>query len=105
MAHIGQWDCSISRNYNYSDAAGKDVDIYVIDSGLVITYLSFKCCAKFFKNLIEDSLNKDFFDYRTYVTEIIDSSKYRVAKKVNIYAIKVVRDNSTSDISIVIKGI
>ncbi|EPS36636.1 hypothetical protein H072_9904 [Dactylellina haptotyla CBS 200.50] len=88
-----------SLNYNYAFDApnGKGVDIYVLDSGVNIDHVEFQGRAK---NLFT-AFNGDFRDlhgHGTNVAGIVGSRAYGVAKRANIYALRVLdAENRGSD--------
>lgn len=105
LARVGQWDPNPSNSYQYPDACGTGVDVYVLDSGLMDSHSSFEGRAKFVKNYIPDSSNDDIVGHGTHVAGTIGSSKFGVAKKANIYGLKVLDDKNQGAYSGMISAI
>ncbi|KAK9712951.1 hypothetical protein K7432_006788 [Basidiobolus ranarum] len=110
--------------YVYNTAAGKGVDVYVLDSGVNVAHQDFQGRAKFganFANEIDDDLrgHGDAFnhicsliyslidgDYAgTHVAGIIAGSAFGVAKKANIISVKVISTKAHTGTSTIIQGL
>jgi len=105
IVRVGQWGAARGNTYQYPDTAGQGVDVYVLDSGLVASHPSFEGRAKFVRNFVPRSSNGDVIGHGTHVAGTIGSSKYGVAKKANIYSLKVLGDDGNGPYSSIIAAI
>jgi len=105
LARVGKWSPGGGNSYQYPDASGAGVDVYVLDTGLMFSHSSFEGRAKFIQNYVPGSGNNDVVGHGTHVAGTIGSSIYGVAKKANIYGLKVLGDNNRGDYSGMISAI
>ncbi|ORX82590.1 subtilisin-like protein [Anaeromyces robustus] len=91
--------------YLYQNSSGKDVTVYVIDTGINIHHVEFGGRAILGGNYSEEIENDDLNGHGTHVAGIIGGSIYGVAKKVNLVSVKVVNKNGEGSLSSVIQGI
>ncbi|KAI1153044.1 subtilisin-like protease PR1K [Nemania diffusa] len=89
--------------YTYDDSAGEGVCAYVVDTGIDITHPDFEGRATFASNQV-DSDNTDGNGHGTHVAGTIGSKTYGVAKKVALYAVKVLGADGSGSNSGVIAG-
>lgn len=89
-------------NYNYT---GEYVDIYVIDTGIRTTHREFEGRATFMINTVGDGQDTDCVGHGTHVASIVGSRTYGVAKKAQIFAVKVLDCTGAGDIFSIITGI
>lgn len=94
LARVGSWNSKGGNTFEYPDAGGAGVDVYVLDTGLMYSHSSFGGRAKFVKNYVQGSSNNDVVGHGTHVSGTIGSSIYGIAKKANIYGLKVLGDNN-----------
>jgi subtilisin family serine protease len=76
-----------SAEYDYDSSAGAGACAYIIDTGVYAAHPELEGRAKLIKSYT--GVNKDDNGHGTHVAGTIGSKTYGVAKKVNIYAIKV----------------
>lgn len=106
LARVGGWGAAASKNsYEYPSAAGEGVDVYILDTGLVVSHPSFEGRAKFAQSFVNGQGAADPVGHGTHVAGTVGSSKYGVAKKANIFGVKVLGDNRDGTYSSVIEGI
>ncbi|KAI0129549.1 peptidase S8/S53 domain-containing protein [Xylariales sp. AK1849] len=91
--------------YVYDDSAGEGVCAYVIDTGILTTHTQFGGRATFLKNYAGDGSNTDGNGHGTHVSGTIGGSTYGVAKKVSLFAVKVLDASGSGTNSGVISGI
>ncbi|KAH6647480.1 peptidase S8/S53 domain-containing protein [Truncatella angustata] len=91
--------------YTYDDSAGTGVCAYVIDTGILTTHTQFSGRATFLANYAGDGSNTDGNGHGTHVAGTIGGSTYGVAKKVSLYAVKVLNASGSGTNSGVISGI
>src|SRR5688500_3477569 len=87
------------RNYYYSDSAGKDIFVYVVDTGIRLTHDDFNGRAIWGANFISSSPDSDQDGHGTHVAGIIAGRTYGVAKKATVVAVKVLDDTGSGSMS------
>ncbi|RGP71943.1 putative endopeptidase k [Fusarium sporotrichioides] len=92
-----------SKTYTYDESAGEGTCSYVIDTGIDVEHPDFDGRAKFLKNFAGGS-DGDGQGHGTHVAGTIGSTTYGVAKKTNLYAVKVLGDDGSGTNSAVIAG-
>jgi len=105
ISHRDQLSLGSYNKYIYSDDAGEGVDVYVIDTGTNIDHVDFEGRAKWGKTIPSGDADEDGNGHGTHCSGTIAGKKYGVAKKANIYAIKVLRSNGSGSMSDVVKGV
>lgn len=106
LARIGRWDTSGSNSYQYPDAAGEGVDVYILDTGLTPNHPSFGGRATFLRSFVPNQGGTDVKGHGTHVAGTVGSSRYGVAKKARIFGVKVLGDRiEDGTYSSVIEGI
>ena len=90
--------------FEYPDSAGEGVDVYVMDSGVDIAHWQFQGRAKHGADFTLENNHHDGLGHGTHVAGIIASTKYGVAKKVNIISVKVLDKNGVGDTASILKA-
>jgi len=93
------------NKYLYGHEGGEGVDVYVIDTGTYIDHKDFEGRAHWSKTVPEGDEDKDGNGHGTHCSGTIAGKKYGVAKKANVYAIKVLRSNGSGSMSDVVAGV
>jgi cerevisin len=93
------------NKYLYSDNGGEGVDVYVIDTGTNVDHVDFEGRAKWGKTIPTGDEDQDGNGHGTHCSGTIAGKKYGVAKKANVYAVKVLRSNGSGSMSDVVKGV
>lgn len=93
------------NNYEYIKEGGKNVNVYILDTGIDANHPDFEGRAKMVFNTIKDSPNTDENGHGTHCAGIIGSKTFGVAKKANLLGVKVLDRNGRGMISRIIKGI
>jgi cerevisin len=93
------------KKYPYNEAAGRNVTVYIIDTGVNVNHVDFEGRAVWGATIPEDDEDVDGNGHGTHVAGTVAGKKYGVAKKANIVAVKVLRSNGSGSMSDVIKGI
>ena len=104
LDRIDQRGRSLNRTYHY-DQRGTGVDAYVIDSGIRITHSQFGGRATDGFDAVDGLPAADCNGHGTHVAGTIGSSKYGVAKAVNLIAVRVLDCNGDGSFAGVIAGI
>lgn len=92
-------------SYRYPSSAGKDVDVYIIDTGINVDHEDFEGRATWGKTIPLFDLDIDGNGHGTHCAGTIGSKTYGVAKKANLIAVKVLRTSGFGTNSDVIKGV
>ncbi|KAF2482756.1 subtilase [Neohortaea acidophila] len=93
------------NKYLYSGDGGEGVDVYVIDTGTYTGHVDFEGRAHWHATIPDGDEDKDGNGHGTHCSGTIAGKKYGVAKKANVYAIKVLRSNGSGTMSDVVKGV
>ncbi|KAK6346049.1 hypothetical protein TWF730_010382 [Orbilia blumenaviensis] len=83
----GRQATDLSYNYRFNQAAGKGVDVYVVDSGINVDHVEFQGRARMmfsYFGKVDDDVG-----HGTHCAGTIAALHYGVAKNVNIWGIKV----------------
>jgi len=93
------------NKYLYSDDGGEGVDVYVIDTGTNTEHVDFEGRAHWGKTIPSGDPDEDGNGHGTHCSGTIAGKKFGVAKKANVYAVKVLRSNGSGSMSDVVKGV
>lgn len=93
------------NKYLYAEEGGEGVDAYVIDTGTSITHVDFEGRAHWGKTIPANDEDVDGNGHGTHCSGTIAGKKYGVAKKANVYAVKVLMSNGSGTMSDVIAGV
>jgi len=93
------------NKYLYAADGGEGVDAYVIDTGTNVQHVDFEGRASWGKTIPLDDEDEDGNGHGTHCSGTIAGKKYGVAKKANVYAVKVLRSNGSGSMSDVVKGV
>lgn len=90
--------------YEYPESAGEGVDVYVIDTGVMIEHPEFEGRAFWGDSFVENSTMVDGQGHGTHVAGTIASLSYGVAKKANIIAVRVLDSRGAGTTYSVVQG-
>ncbi|KAK8016181.1 subtilase [Apiospora rasikravindrae] len=93
------------NKYLYAADGGEGVDAYIIDTGTNIDHVDFEGRAKWGKTIPNGDEDIDGNGHGTHCSGTIAGKQYGVAKKANVYAVKVLRSNGSGTMSDVLKGV
>ncbi|KAG0044640.1 hypothetical protein BGZ83_010144 [Gryganskiella cystojenkinii] len=99
LPRVSQRNLPLRTDYNYPNAAGQGVDVYVIDTGININHVDFEHRARWGTTTVPGAPNTDDNGHGTFVAGVIGSRTFGVAKKVNLIAVKGLNKEGTSTLS------
>jgi cerevisin len=97
---FGSWN-----KYLYASDGGEGVDVYVIDTGTNYKHVDFEGRAHWGKTIPNGDADEDGNGHGTHCSGTVAGKRYGVAKKANVYAVKVLRSNGSGTMSDVVKGV
>ncbi|KAI0424849.1 peptidase S8/S53 domain-containing protein [Xylaria sp. FL1042] len=100
ISHRAKGDLSYVRD----DSDGDGTCVYVIDTGIKVDHPDFGGRATWGANFADDD-NNDGAGHGTFVAGIIGSNTYGVAKKTQLVAVKVFKDDGTTEGNDIINAI
>lgn len=105
ISHRDSLSFGTFNKYLYSEDGGEGVDVYVIDTGTNVEHVDFEGRAHWGKTIPDNDQDIDGNGHGTHCSGTIAGSKYGVAKKANVYAVKVLGTNGSGSMSDVVKGV
>lgn len=95
----------LTGTYSYFDQDGAGVTAYVVDTGINIEHEDFEGRAVWGATIPKNDFDVDGNGHGTHVAGTIVGSKYGVAKKANVVAVKVLRSSGSGTMADVVHGI
>lgn len=105
ISHRSALNFGTFNQYLYDDNAGEGVSAYVIDTGINIDHVDFEGRAVWGKTIPADDVDQDGNGHGTHCSGTVAGSKYGVAKKAKVIAVKVLKSNGSGTMSDVVKGV
>lgn len=105
ISHRDSLNFGTFNKYLYASEGGEGVDAYVIDTGCNTEHVDFGGRAHWGKTIPAGDEDEDGNGHGTHCSGTIAGKKYGVAKKANVYAVKVLRSNGSGSMSDVVKGV
>jgi cerevisin len=105
ISHRDSLSFGTFNKYLYAEEGGEGVDAYVIDTGTNVDHVDFEDRANWGKTIPQNDADEDGNGHGTHCSGTIAGKKYGVAKKANVYAVKVLRSNGSGTMSDVVKGV
>jgi len=105
ISHRDSLSLGTFNKYLYSENGGEGVDVYIIDTGTSIHHVDFEGRAHWGKTIPTNDEDVDGNGHGTHCSGTVAGKKFGVAKKANIYAVKVLRSNGSGSMSDVVKGV
>ncbi|KKZ60348.1 hypothetical protein EMCG_04906 [[Emmonsia] crescens] len=93
-----------SKDFIYDEGAGEGITAYVVDTGIDVKHPDFGGRAIWGTNTV-DSLDEDCGNHGTHVAGTIAGTKYGVAKKAKLVAVKVLGCGGQGSITGILMGI
>jgi len=97
---IDQAKRPLDGKFVYPDSAGEGVNIFIVDSGILLTHNEFGGRAKFGRSFCKDCKRNDIDRHGTFVASIAAGKTVGVARKANIIDVRVLNsygEGSTAD--------
>jgi len=106
LDRVDQPDLPLDKSYTWPESAGSGVTAYVIDTGIRITHKDFGGRASYGWDFVgNDKVAKDGNGHGTHVAGTIAGTKYGVAKKARVVAVRVLDNEGSGTTAQVIAGI
>ncbi|EEP78923.1 hypothetical protein UREG_03769 [Uncinocarpus reesii 1704] len=105
ISHRDSLSFGTFNKYLYAATGGEGVDVYVIDTGTNTEHVDFEGRAHWGKTIPAGDEDVDGNGHGTHCSGTVAGKKYGVAKKANVYAVKVLRSNGSGTMSDVVKGV
>ncbi|ERS99506.1 subtilisin-like proteinase Spm1 [Sporothrix schenckii ATCC 58251] len=105
VSHRKSLNFGTFNKYLYAEEGGEGVDAYVIDTGTNVDHVDFDGRAHWGKTIPQGDEDVDGNGHGTHCSGTIAGKKYGVAKKANVYAVKVLKSNGSGTMSDVIAGV
>ncbi|KAJ3996572.1 peptidase S8/S53 domain-containing protein [Lentinula boryana] len=105
VSHRKKLTLSTFTKYDYAAHAGEGVDVYIIDTGVYVNHPQFEGRAHWGTTIPENDFDEDANGHGTHCAGTIASRSYGVAKKAEVYAVKVLGSNGSGTMSDVIAGV
>ena len=105
ISHRDSLSFGTFNKYLYTEDGGEGVDAYVIDTGTNYDHVDFEGRAHWGKTIPANDADEDGNGHGTHCSGTVAGKKFGVAKKANVYAVKVLKSNGSGTMSDVIKGV
>ncbi|KAH8423536.1 S8 family peptidase [Aspergillus melleus] len=105
ISHRDSLSFGTFNKYLYASEGGEGVDAYTIDTGINVDHVDFEGRATWGKTIPTNDEDADGNGHGTHCSGTIAGKKYGVAKKANLYAVKVLRSSGSGTMSDVVQGV
>jgi len=105
LDRIDQRALPLNQQYVYNTIAGAGVDVYIIDTGILVTHVDFGGRAAAVFNAITNEANTDLNGHGTHCAGTIGGNIYGVAKAASLYAVKVLAGSGSGTTAGVVSGV
>ena len=105
ISHRDSLSFGTFNKYLYAADGGEGVDVYVIDTGTNTEHADFEGRAHWGKTIPANDEDVDGNGHGTHCSGTIAGKKYGVAKKANVYAVKVLKSNGSGTMADVVAGV
>ena len=105
VSHRDSLSFGTFNKYLYAAEGGEGVDVYVIDTGTNIEHVDFEGRAFWGQTIPDGDEDVDGNGHGTHCSGTVGGKTFGVAKKANIYAVKVLKSNGSGTMSDVVKGV
>ncbi|KAJ2926091.1 hypothetical protein H1R20_g11005, partial [Candolleomyces eurysporus] len=94
---------ALNYRYEYDDSAGEGVDIYIVDTGVLVSHSQFGGRARWGTSFVGTST--DGHGHGTHCAGTAAGSQFGVAKKANIIAVQVLNSSGSGATSGIVSGL
>jgi cerevisin len=105
ISHRDELSFSTYNKYLFAAEGGEGVDVYVVDTGTYWEHVDFEDRAHWGKTIVPNDEDKDGNGHGTHCSGTIAGKKYGVAKKAEVYGVKVLNSQGSGTMSDVVKGV
>jgi len=105
LTRVSQRKLNLAEPYVFPSSGGSGVDVYVVDTGVQDNHDDFEKRAKQIKSFVTGEAETDLNGHGTHCAGTIGSKTYGVAKKANIFGVKVLNSWGSGTWAGVIAGI
>ncbi|CAO3642925.1 unnamed protein product [Cunninghamella blakesleeana] len=105
LSRISQRELPLTESYSYPKNSGKNVDIYIVDSGVNINHPDFEGRAEWGANFVKGSPDEDENGHGTIVAGIAAGKSVGVAKKANIISVKCLGQDGNGNMDDIIQAL
>jgi cerevisin len=108
LARISHRDALTFRTYNrypHDPNGGKNVTVYVIDTGVNVNHVDFGGRAVWGATIPSNDQDVDGNGHGTHCAGSVAGTRYGVAKQARVVAVKVLRSNGSGSMSDVVRGV
>ncbi|MFI8851165.1 S8 family serine peptidase [Streptomyces sp. NPDC053499] len=103
---VDQASKSLNKKYTYPGSAGSGVTAYVIDSGVRVSHQDFGGRAANGRDIVDnDKTAQDGANHGTHVAGTIAGTKYGIAKKAKIVAVRILGNDNRGSTADAVAGI
>jgi len=103
---VDQASKSLNKKYTYPDSAGSGVTAYVVDSGVRVSHKDFGGRAVNGYDIVDDDKTaQDGANHGTHVSGTIAGTKYGIAKKAKIVAVRILGNDNRGTTADAVAGI
>lgn len=104
IQRVSETRLPLDGTYAYTDGAGKDVDIYVIDAGVRVTHQEFEGRASFGANVAGGTVETDPDGHGTHCAGVAAGKTYGICKACNIISVIAFDDDHRCSASTILAG-
>ncbi|KAK6085998.1 subtilisin-like serine protease [Seiridium cupressi] len=105
ISHRDSLNFGTFNKYIYAEDGGEGVDAYIVDTGTNYEHVDFEGRAHWGKTIPTGDDDVDGNGHGTHCSGTVAGKTYGVAKKANVYAVKVLRSNGSGSMADVMKGV
>ncbi|KAI8850006.1 peptidase S8/S53 domain-containing protein, partial [Chytridium lagenaria] len=105
LRRISQPRLPLPNLYTYPDQGGAGVDVYVVDTGIMINHPEFQGRASIGATFTTENDDNDNNGHGTHVAGIIGGATYGVAKSASLISVKVLPASATGSMTDFVAGI
>ncbi|KAI9312028.1 serine protease 1 [Dichotomocladium elegans] len=105
ISHKDRLSFRTFNKYEYDLEGGKDIKVYVIDTGVNVEHVDFEGRARWGKTIPKGDEDEDGNGHGSHCAGTIAGARFGVAKKAIPIAVKVLRSNGSGTMSDVVSGV